>query len=87
MLDLDILSKEAKSFVGLDPPEKSEEICRRETDFDTYIYYKDIKGQFWYISQSQMNFEKYMQEQKRLRKRRWLLHQRLKHTKKIYKQI
>lgn len=70
MIDLELVAKEAKSFVGLQPPERAEEIGRKHTELDTYIYYKDIKGEFWYISQSQLNFEKYMQEQKRLRKRR-----------------
>lgn len=64
-----MLSKEARSFVGLSPPVKVKEIGRRKTEFDTYIYYKDTNNDYWYISQSQINFELYMQEQKRLRKR------------------
>lgn len=70
MIDFKMLSKEARSFVGLSPPVKAIEVARKKTEFDTYIYYKDIKGEFWYISQSQIAFENYMQEQKRLRKRR-----------------
>lgn len=69
MVNFEMLSREARSFSGLQPPFQAKEIGRRCIGNETYIYYQDKNGGFWYISKSQIEFEKYVQEQKRLSKR------------------
>lgn len=54
----------AWSFPGLDPPNKAEEIGREELAGDTFIYYKDELGTYWYNTESTINVEKEMQGRK-----------------------
>lgn len=65
MVDFEMLSREARSFVGLQPPFQAKEIGRRCIGNEIYIYYRDVNGDFWYISGSQIAFEKYMQKLKK----------------------
>ena len=60
--------KNARSFPGLDPPNKAEEIGREELAGDTFIYYKDSLGNYWYNTKSTRNVEKEMQGRKRHKK-------------------
>lgn len=67
MVDFKMLSRAARSFVGLQPLLQAKEIGRRCICNETYIYYKDINGDFWYIFELQIAFEKYKQKLKKNR--------------------
>lgn len=63
--------EKAYSFPGLVPPNDAEPIGKIEEAHDTYFYYQDSKGNFYYISGSTQKFELEMQEaQKRKKERR-----------------
>lgn len=65
--------EKAYSFPGLIPPNNAEPIGEIEEAHDTYIYYRDSKGNFYYSSGSTRKFEEEMQEAQKRKKerRRW----------------
>lgn len=72
-MDIQILQETAMSFTGLTPPNNAKYIGQRKTEHDTFFFYKDDKGEYWYETESGRRFEKKMQEaqknQKSYRKR------------------
>ena len=62
---------EARTFPGLTPPNKAEYIGALSKNGDTYYYYKDENGTYWFDTESLRKFEKEMAEaEKRIKKRR-----------------
>lgn len=67
---LEEAQKNARSFPGLVPPNQAEEIGQVKGEQDTYTYYRDSGGNYYYSSGRTQRFEIEMQEaQERKRKR------------------
>lgn len=60
--------EKACSFPGLEPPNNAEPIGQIEEAHDTYFYYRDGAGNFYYMSDSTRRFEEEMQQ--RVKERR-----------------
>lgn len=75
MEEKDILEQarnQAWSFPGLTPPNHARYIGSIETKEDTYFYYQDREGNFYYDSQQMRSFELEMREaQKEKQRRAW----------------
>lgn len=64
--------KNAWSFPGLTPPNNAAYIGAIKTKEDTYFYYQDKEGNFYYDSQQMRCFELEMREaQKKKQQRKW----------------
>lgn len=62
----------ARSFPGLLPPNNAVFIGMEKLENNTYFYYRDDEGRFYYDSVRARRFEKEMQERKKERDRkRW----------------
>lgn len=69
---LETARSEARSFPGLVPPNNAVLIGAVDTGDDTYFYYQDDEGNFYYDSERMRRFETEMQERKKARDRqRW----------------
>lgn len=65
--------EKAYSFPGLVPPNNAEPVGQIEEAHDTYFYYRDSEGNFYYDSERMRRFELEMQEAQKRKKerRRW----------------
>lgn len=64
-----LAQQNAKSFTGLRPPNSAWYIGSVKKNNETYHYYTDEKGNFYYDSQSQRDFETKMREIEKKRRR------------------
>ncbi len=67
MSDINTIKANARTFEGLLPPNEAKLVYKEKKAGDTYFYFMDDDGNYYFNTQSQINFEKEMQE---LRKKR-----------------
>lgn len=67
MSDINMIKENARTFEGLIPPNSAKLVYKEKKAGDTYFYFMDDDGNYYLNTQSQINFEKEMQE---LRKKR-----------------
>lgn len=67
MSDINTIKENARTFEGLIPPNSAKLVYKEEKAGDTYFYFMDDDGNYYFNTQSQINFEREMQE---LRKKR-----------------
>ena len=67
MSDIQTIKENARTFEGLIPPNSAKLVYKEKKAGDTYFYFMDDGGNYYFNTQSQINFEKEMQE---LRKKR-----------------
>ena len=60
--------EKAVSFPGLAPPNNAEPIGEIKEEHDTYFFYRDSKGNFYYISDRTRKFEEEMLKAQKKRK-------------------
>ncbi|MBO5030444.1 MAG: hypothetical protein J6J86_04520 [Lachnospiraceae bacterium] len=63
--------EKAVSFPGLAPPNDAEPIGQIEELHDTFYYYRDSRGNFYYISGRTRRFEEEMLKAQKKRRERW----------------
>ena len=69
--ELELAQKNAYSFTGLKPPNDAWYIGSKEKSGDTYHYYKDAEGNYYYDSEKGRKFEEEMllvQQKKKCRR-------------------
>ena len=67
MSDINTIKEKARTFEGLIPPNSAKLVYKEKKAEDTYFYFMDDDGNYYFNTESQIRFEREMQE---LRKRR-----------------
>lgn len=67
MSDINTIKENARTFDGLTPPNSAKLVYKEKKAGDTYFYFADEYGNYYINTQSQIDFEREMQE---LRKKR-----------------
>ena len=67
MSDINTIKENARTFEGLTPPNAAKLVNKEKKAGDTYFYFMDDDGNYYFNTESQIRFEREMQD---LRKKR-----------------
>ena len=70
MSDINTIKANARTFEGLLPPNAAKLVYKEKKAGDTYFYFMDDDGNYYFNTQSQINFEKEMQDLRKKRKQK-----------------
>ena len=70
MSDINTIKENARTFLGLIPPNSAKLFYKEKKAVDTYFYFMYDDGNYYFNTQSQINFEKEMQELKKKRRQK-----------------
>lgn len=70
MSDINTIKANARTFEGLIPPKSAKLVYKEKKAGDTYFYFADDDGNYYFNTQSQIDFEREMQELRKKRRQR-----------------
>ena len=70
MSDINTIKANARTFEGLIPPKSAKLVYKEKKAGDTYFYFMDDDGNYYFNTQSQIDFEREMQELRKKRRQR-----------------
>ena len=69
MSDINTIKANARTFEGLIPPKSAKLVYKEKKAGDTYFYFADDDGNYYFNTQSQIDFEREMQEEKKTKEK------------------
>nr|DAZ28549.1 MAG TPA: hypothetical protein [Caudoviricetes sp.] len=70
MSDINTIKEHARTFEGLIPPNSAKLVYKEEKAGDTYFYFMDDDGNYYFNTESQIRFEREMQDLKKKRRQK-----------------